>query len=297
MSPALPRPNTWHTGMAALLAGLLALDLALAHTTHNAAFGSDLASLVPAFLFLAAIAAYCAFRNLTKCLEATLMLGWAIAAGFGVDALVLAAGHSSAPLADARLAAIDRAFGFSTAGVVDWIAQYPHLRAGLAMAYNAMPVLVLAALFLPVVFGQAKSARRFVLAVLIAAAITALSFAFVPAAGPWVNGSYHATAAQHGVETFLIQLKAGGAADASAAGGIVSFPSFHVVLALLPVFALWRIRVIKWFAVMLALLICVSTVTTGWHYGIDVLGGIAVAVLAQYLALRRNLNHDPAEPR
>ena len=61
---------------------------------------------------------------------------------------------------------------------------------------------------------------------------------------------------------------------------IVSFPSFHVALALLSAVYLStfrRLRVTNW---ILAGLITISTVTTGWHYGIDVLGGIALAAVA-----------------
>jgi membrane-associated phospholipid phosphatase len=31
---------------------------------------------------------------------------------------------------------------------------------------------------------------------------------------------------------------------------------------------------------ILAALICIATLTIGWHYGIDVLGGVIVAVLS-----------------
>jgi membrane-associated phospholipid phosphatase len=30
---------------------------------------------------------------------------------------------------------------------------------------------------------------------------------------------------------------------------------------------------------------CISTVTTGWHYVIDVIGGLAVAIFAQAVAV------------
>ncbi len=68
--------------------------------------------------------------------------------------------------------------------------------------------------------------------------------------------------------------------------GVVAFPSFHVVLAILSVVALWRIRGVKWFALIIGILICVSTITTGWHYGIDVIAGLAVVLLAQLVANR-----------
>ncbi len=167
--PVSIRIDPYHRLMAFLVASLFTCDLALAHLTGNAGFGPDLVSLLPAFAFFGAIAVYCSWRNLTKCLELTLMLIWAIGVGFGVDALVLAAGHSAAPLADSSLAGMDRMMGFSTPAVVAWIAHFPRWRMGFAIAYNLMPMPVLAALVLPVVFGRTEDTRRFVLAVLAAA--------------------------------------------------------------------------------------------------------------------------------
>jgi membrane-associated phospholipid phosphatase len=61
--------------------------------------------------------------------------------------------------------------------------------------------------------------------------------------------------------------------------GIVSFPSFHVVLALLSAMALGTIRSLRVWVWALAGLICISAVTTGWHYGVDILGGMILAIV------------------
>jgi membrane-associated phospholipid phosphatase len=68
--------------------------------------------------------------------------------------------------------------------------------------------------------------------------------------------------------------------------GIVSFPSYHVVLANLSALALSSVRRLRAVAWLLAALVCVSTVLTGWHYGVDVLGGLLVAMMTA-LAVRR----------
>ncbi len=53
---------------------------------------------------------------------------------------------------------------------------------------------------------------------------------------------------------------------------------------MLSVVAMWNVRWTRWSTFALATLICVSTITTGWHYLIDVIGGLAVTFLAQALA-------------
>lgn len=67
---------------------------------------------------------------------------------------------------------------------------------------------------------------------------------------------------------------------------IVSFPSFHVALALLSAVALGLIRRLRVLAWILTVLVCISTIAAGWHYGIDVLGGIGVATVSIFTAGR-----------
>lgn len=63
-------------------------------------------------------------------------------------------------------------------------------------------------------------------------------------------------------------------------------PSLHTTLAVLA--ALWIVdyvprRVPRWIAWACAVAVCVSTITTGQHYLIDVAGGVVTAVLAYAL--------------
>ena len=66
-------------------------------------------------------------------------------------------------------------------------------------------------------------------------------------------------------------------------GGIVAFPSFHTILAILSVRALWGIGKLRAIGTALGVAICLSTVATGWHYVIDVLSGIAVQPSRRWL--------------
>jgi len=271
--------------MAAMISVLLTLDIALTQTNDLMGFAGQLAGILPSLLALLCAYGYARWSGLPKFAEGSLMGIWAVLLSNLLSVLIQSAGRSSAPLMDGGLQAVDQYIGFSTSGVVDWIANFPLLRFVFALAYASMPVLVLSALFLPVALGRTRDSQRFVMAVFAAAMTTAVLFAFVPAAGPWVSGAYAPSHAQADVQSYLWQLKAVGPLRINPdAAGVVSFPSFHLVLAILPVFALWRIPVVKWFALGLACMIAVSTITTGWHYGIDVIGGILVAFAAQKLA-------------
>jgi membrane-associated phospholipid phosphatase len=58
-----------------------------------------------------------------------------------------------------------------------------------------------------------------------------------------------------------------------------------VVLTVLAAAALWPLRRLRWPVTIWAALIVVSTVTTGIHYTVDVLGGLAIAAVAHRGAL------------
>ncbi len=292
-----PRPG-FHQAMGLLAVWLLAFDLALAKAVGLEGFGHQIAGSLMGAGALMALYGYCRWSGLQKFQELSLLGLWAVLLSNGISVLIQAAGRSPIALMDSTLAGIDQSAGFSTTAIVRWVQQYQYLRVTLDVSYKLLPLLILMSLFVPVLTGHAAHARRFLAAVMIAAGITAILFAFVPAAGPWVAGGYQPNATQANVTAYLGRLKAGGGLQINAdASAVVSFPSFHVVLALLPVFALWPIRRIRIIMIAVSTLICVSTITTGWHYGIDVLGGFAVTFLAQWLAggLRREPRPE-AEP-
>src|SRR5262249_43347877 len=62
--------------------------------------------------------------------------------------------------------------------------------------------------------------------------------------------------------------------------GIITFPSLHAALAVILIIALWPIRMLRWVILVLNTVMLVATPIDGSHYFIDVIAGIAVAVLA-----------------
>jgi membrane-associated phospholipid phosphatase len=62
--------------------------------------------------------------------------------------------------------------------------------------------------------------------------------------------------------------------------GIITFPSLHAALAVILVVALWPVAVLRWGVLALNTLMLAATPIDGSHYFIDVLAGVAVAMVA-----------------
>jgi membrane-associated phospholipid phosphatase len=125
-------------------------------------------------------------------------------------------------------------------------------------------------------------AKEYVIAVLASIMITVPIFAAFQAEGPWSFYGLAPTADQQQYVTVFKMLRTDQWIDLnfSHSQGLITFPSFHAILALLAAFALWPIRYVRWPAAVLACLIVISTVTTGWHYVSDVVAGILITGVA-----------------
>ena len=219
-------------------------------------------------------------EHLPVALELTMTAVWVAIMWALASILLQAAALTPFALADTTLANIDRRFLIQTVTVVHWISNYPVVRSLFRVAYAALDPLTILAFALPILCGRPEHSRRFLVAVSFSLLLTIGLFAVCPAIGPWTVEGYTPSKNQALVGSYLTALKSGGASRLGELDGIVAFPSFHTVLATLAGVTLWRNRKRRWVTAALAVGVCISTITTGWHYCIDVLGGIAVAVLS-----------------
>ena len=56
--------------------------------------------------------------------------------------------------------------------------------------------------------------------------------------------------------------------------------AFHTVLAVLSALALRFVPYLRWGVALLSALIIISTITTGWHYLVDILAGFLIAAVS-----------------
>src|SRR5262249_24987312 len=131
-----------------------------------------------------------------------------------------------------------------------------------------------------------RDAKEYVLAGVISAIISLPLFSAFQAVGPWVHYGYDPLTKQTNYMETYRDLKTEGTfvMDIDYSDGLICFPSFHTILAVLAAIALRRVPIAGWAASILASLIVISTVTTGPHYIIDVVAGIVVALLSVTMA-------------
>lgn len=203
------------------------------------------------------------------------------------------------PLVDASLARIDAAAGIDVSVAVRAFAQSPLAIAILSQAYNLSPLAVVGLIGAALVRGRRERAWELVVTVTLAMQIVAIVSAMLPAVGamqhlalldlqgnglPRGAGTYHLAAfaqARSGTGPF-------GIADIE---GLVTFPSFHTVLALMLSQALFGTR-LQWAGLAASITVIVSTIPIGGHYAVDLLAGALVwagsAALARRLSTPSN---------
>ena len=149
-----------------------------------------------------------------------------------------------------------------------------------------LPVVVLA------LMNRMEDLRSYLFAFALSLAVTMLIAAFVPAKSAYAftdpSTFHNVHFIGHTPLLHLQQLRTEGplTIDAGSAGGLISLPSFHAVVAVLTLSALRFQKVIFYPLAILCAGTLFSAVTEGGHYVIDVIVGALLAVAAHFAAHR-----------
>lgn len=208
-------------------------------------------------------------------------------------AVAMVALRSGAPMADSLLASVDSSFGLHAQSLVAWVARWDVSFEPLRILYNsAFPEAALS-LFLLSMLGRAIEAWRLTFLFI----VTLLSCAVISFAAPAYGSFIHAApetvrALPPGAGTFWwdglnhcrnAEIAVLGINDL---GGVVAFPSFHTIIALLTIQAWYwnrwlRVPVIGWNVAMLS-----TTLPIGGHYFVDLVAGAGLWLAWSALADR-----------
>jgi len=181
-------------------------------------------------------------------------------------------------LRDNSFAWLDQSIGVSVPGVMAWASN--HWLGELAStSYVFLIPMIPICFLLPALTGKVKHAQQFLTANLIAFALGLSLFTLLPAVGPWYGYHLSATPDQASCQLSQLVLRTPGP-YVFHLNGVVCFPSFHVIWAILCARAVWCFWPLRIPVSVLSGLIVLSTMTTGWHYFVDVLAGAIVASLS-----------------
>lgn len=205
------------------------------------------------------------------------------------------------PRSDFFLAQADRALGFDWPALMLWVAAHPAINAVLHVAYESS----LSQIALLVVCLAWTARPRAIYSLCIALAVAGMAavaiWTIAPSFGAFsvyrlpqsvavhmplaLDGKYAdqlVALLQHGPERIAPdQLR-----------GLIGFPSFHSVLAILVMWYAWPLRYLRWPALVLNVLVLLSTPVQGGHHLVDVFGGLALA--AASIALAERITRLPA---
>lgn len=238
---------------------------------------------IPALLLAAFAARRVGHPSIAGALETnTLLTGEAVF----VYLLLIPLAASGRPYVDPLLARSDAALGFNWVAYARAAEPYIPLLFKAYRSFQLQPTIIIVVLFW---CGLDDRAWKLVIAATFALVVTALSFPFVPAKGAFAfyKITNYPEISIHGewkVAETLDHIRNGAkVVDHNALGGIVSFPSFHTVMAVLFVWAAWptRLRVPVF---VLNVLMVLAAIVCGSHYLVDILSGAALGALSIIVA-------------
>jgi hypothetical protein len=208
------------------------------------------------------------------------------------------AAAASRPLMDEAFARLDVLIGFDWQAWIDFVREHLALNSVLRAVYGSLLLQVLGSIAL---FSLARIEGRnaeLLSNATVALVLTSLISALLPALGPWVHYGYGALVeADTAYVSHTLALRQGGAAAFALSDmrGIICFPSYHTVLAVLFVHAHRGVRYSFPVVATLNAVMLVSIPSEGGHYLIDIFAGavLAVFVVTAMEAARRAFTHPP----
>ncbi len=273
--------------MASIVALMVLAGIIGAPATHLEVngVGSMFIAVLVAFGAMLPLPAYWHQKGNFERRDAVLVLYWTVLFKVALSCPIAVAARSRLPLMDSFFHFIDQSCGVSVPALIAWAHSSKWLDALSSATYFSLIPLLVLAIVVPPLAGKRLAAQRFLLANAIAFAIGIPLFALFPVKGPWFGWHYGATATQAYVTQVRLAFRHNGSFQLTPHSdlGIISFPSFHVFWAIVSAWVLGQFRWLKVPLAVLAFMICISTMTTGYHYFADVLAGAVIAAIALIL--------------
>ncbi len=261
----------------------------------------DLGKPVGFALLLLVVALFYQKRKVSSFVMCLLGLTHVVVFTAGYTLLMYSVSTLNAPLVDQQLMNFDKACGVSLPAIVEWAKANPGITGWLQLTYDSL--LIQTALVVTVLGMRGKRVpmEQFVMQFILSTLIVLLALTFAPALGPFHAYGYELNGAQERYMEHFTALRDGSMTrlTLSEAEGLITFPSFHTTWAIILAWAYRRDLLLFVPLSLVNLAVIFSTLTTGWHYFADVVGGVLVAVVVIWLtnALKPWFYDENEEPR
>jgi hypothetical protein len=185
------------------------------------------------------------------------------------------------PSIEADLVRFDALLGFHWPDLYRWVRAHTGLQSVLAFAYHASIVQLIAVPFILAIARRHDDLAEFIALFAFALLVAVVVSTPFPAQSAFVHfGIADANTASTVSHYDLLRSGRLRQLSLSESQGLVSLPSFHVMLALLLAHAVRHVRYLFPASVVLNAVMIVSTPTQGGHYLADVIAGIVFGVLS-----------------
>ena len=268
-----------------LLPVVLVAALAALALTWNAFVGLQwsvglLPLAAPSLVCFAVAWVYSTVRPNPAVAEGTLYAGlWLIYPTFGIQLTYLAS-LLGFPFQDRLFASADAAMGFQWIDWAHFVSTHPAVEMPLRLAYESHYWQPLISIAVFTFWRQKNRNAELLTAMLLALVVTTIISAFLPAMGPADTDGFPLAFAD------VVRALRGGAHSGLAYAGIITFPSFHTVMAILFTLAHRGNRWTFWPVLVLNIMMLISIPFAGTHYLSDMMGGAVVAVASFFVTAR-----------
>jgi membrane-associated phospholipid phosphatase len=209
-----------------------------------------------------------------------------IASGIAGGTYMYLATTAALPLQDARLAALDQALGFDWLQFLAITNSSPAISWVLVAAYHSAFPQVLVLYLLLSFSRRERRLAEFLTLLSLTSVVTGALILFAPAAGAYAHfaparelfDGFSSNAGMWHYETLTTLRTQAPSLDFTKIEGLVTFPSYHTVLAIIMAYAFRGFRFIALPAVILNSIMIISTLPEGGHYLVDIIGGAIVAL-------------------
>lgn len=188
---------------------------------------------------------------------------------------------------DSNLAQLDRMLGFSSIDWINWTYAHPWFASLMHKAYDSI---IFELAFLPFIMMALRAQDRvylYFLAIIISFLVGTTIYYFLPTTGlTHIFSSPHFAQIQHDTWIKFHEIHHY-LPITTTSGGMIAFPSFHVIWAVLLAYCAYDRKWLFYPLLIWNTLMILATVCLGWHYLVDVIGGLVLAyfsiLMAQYL--------------